>query len=815
MLPLSEVLLIVMGLVTVAIIVAGLCRSLPVPFTVVLVVVGMVLAWLADTVPALAPLNEFQLSPQMVFFVFLPALIFESGFTLDARQLIKDLPAVLVLAVPALLISTAIVGFSISYIFNMELMVALLFGALISATDPVAVVALFKEIGAPPRLNTLVEGESLLNDATAIVLVTLIIPLAVAVTAGEMGGAGTSFGSAIIDFLRVFLGGAVVGGLIGMIGSELLYRLKSGVTAVLAMSLVMAYASFIIAEHVLHVSGVMASASAAVALGVFGVARLRHEATDAIGETWELVALVCNSLLFLMIGMSVDIVQLAGRLDYIAVAIALVLAARAATVYTFVPATTRLFRLPKVSVGERHIMWWGGLKGGLAVAIVLSLPETLGEIRELLLHMTLGVVLFTLLVNAPTIRPLMSRLKMDAMTPDEEAELKHALEDAQRKAEHHLSEFTAADVLNEEAKTDIVGNVGKVLAAQDIDVPDQARREAFLVAVRAEMEALDEWYGVGVVTQYTYLDLRDVLQRDRERSSSDTIDVPQTREGMNLFMRLERALLRRLRERNWAAGLLSRYQRLRMTQHLEHNIAGILMATAGIHALEARAGLDADERASLIGVYQGRLVRRKARLTVIRRDFEEFYNTFVAHLSTKVALNTALHGARHQVHAGEIGAKAYASMERDLAVALETLPEITAPQAQLSAAHLIEMVPLFSAVSERALDDLAARAQTVTFLAGDDVIGEGERGNALYIVTQGTVSVVHDRDGKVEHLADLVAGDFFGEAAMLGDDVRTATVRAATPSTLLRLTRRDVLELARDNPDVERSLEAVRTERAS
>ena len=182
----------------------------------------------------------------MVFFIFLPALIFESGFTLDARQLVKDPPAVLVLAVPALLISTAIVGFSIWGIFGVEIMVALLFGALISATDPVAVVALFKEIGAPVRLNTLVEGESLLNDATAIAG-----HIDLAVSAGHSEISGGTIGTAIIDFVRVFLGGAVVGGLIGMVGSELLFRLRSGVSAILAMSLAAAYAALSLLAPVL------------------------------------------------------------------------------------------------------------------------------------------------------------------------------------------------------------------------------------------------------------------------------------------------------------------------------------------------------------------------------------------------------------------------------------------------------------------------------------------------------------------------------------------------------------------------------------
>ena len=161
--PLSEVVLIVMGLLTVAMLAAGLCRNLPIPYTVFLVIIGMVLGGLARQVPEMEMLLEFQLTPEIVLFIFLPALIFESAFNLNARQLLKDLVPVLTLAIPALLISTAIIGISLWLVLGIDLMIALLFGALISATDPVAVIALFKELGAPERLTILVEGESLLN----------------------------------------------------------------------------------------------------------------------------------------------------------------------------------------------------------------------------------------------------------------------------------------------------------------------------------------------------------------------------------------------------------------------------------------------------------------------------------------------------------------------------------------------------------------------------------------------------------------------------------------------------------------------------
>jgi len=318
--PLSEVVLIVMGLLTIAMLVAGFCRNLPVPYTVFLVILGLFLGWMARAYPEMQGLLEFQLTPELVLFLFLPALIFESAFNLNARQLVKDIAPVLTLAIPALLISTALIGTGLWLILDINLGLALLFGALISSTDPVAVIALFKELGAPERLTILVEGESLLNDATAIVVFNIILGL---VISGAF--AWTDAGLAVFTFIKVFIGGILVGALIGFVISELLHRLFTGQSAFMIMSIVVAYSSFVIAEHLLHVSGVMAVVASAITLGVLWVSRISQAATHVVRETWEVIALVSNSLLFLLVGLSVDLTGLLARVDIITVAIILVL----------------------------------------------------------------------------------------------------------------------------------------------------------------------------------------------------------------------------------------------------------------------------------------------------------------------------------------------------------------------------------------------------------------------------------------------------------------------------------------------------------
>ena len=804
--PVSELVLVVMGLLAVAMLAASFTRNSPIPYTVFLVVVGMLLSFSATQVPALSVLRDFHLTPDLVFFVFLPALIFESALNLDARRLLKDIAPIFVLAAPALIISTAIIGVGIWWYLDLELILALLFGALIAATDPVAVVALFKELGAPARLTTLVEGESLFNDATAIVLFNILLGIALAgdFVAGDIA-------NAIGRFFLVFFGGILTGAVIGFGLAEIMRRIHGSNLAIVVMSLVMAYSSFVIAEHLLHVSGVMAAVTAAVAMGAYAVSRIPHDALRSVHETWEVIALVCNSLLFLMIGLSVDVSVLIGSLDGIIVAAILVLAARAASVYTLVPATIRLFSLPDVNLGERHIMWWGGLKGGLAIAIVLSIPETLAG-RQTLVELTLGVVLFTLLINAPSIRPLIQRLGIDRMSEEEIAELQRGLIDAERDSEAVVQRLADANLLSADRQHRIGESVRKAFEKEARHSTSRRNlRHAFVAALNLEAEELEELYRLGIVREYTFLDLRAELRRERESwASSSVVGAVRDEHGSdNPFQRLERKILRWIRERNAFAGALARFQRARLSQGVQREIAGILCGESVIAKLPTRDNFELDDIQTVISRYAQKVAEKREFLAAIRTDFPGFFDSLENRLVHSAALKNARNHAQHSFHHGDIGAKVFGRIEQLLDSAKKTIPPVKDPDQQFKAAELIERVPLFEGLPSHVIEMLVAQTRSVTFLSGDVVIGQDQKGNALYILVQGSVEISQERDGVVNNIGHLGAGDFFGEAALLGDDVRTATVIAMGQLTLLRLTRKSVLGLADEHPEISRRLKAA------
>jgi len=434
-------------------VVAMFARWIRIPYTVVLVLVGLLLSF---TDPF-----HLELTPEIILLIILPPLVFEAALHIEVKILRKVIGPVLLLAVPGVLIVTFIVGGILDLVSN-ELLwqTALIFGALIAATDPVAVVSLFKTLGAPKRLATLVESESIFNDGTTIVIFNIMIGVLFVADVAGHGGAGIVdgdvvdfIGRSIFEFLRVALGGVAVGVAIGIVGDRIFSMIDDHLIEV-TVSTVIAYGSYVLAES-FHLSGVLAVVMAGIIVGMRSSGTMSPTTRMVLINFWEYVAFLANSIVFILIGMEVQFSSLVSGFFLIIIAVGAVLLARTVSVYglSFI---NNIFSKEKVSFRYQHVLFWGGLRGAVSLALVLSLNRNIPQ-RDILVNMTFGVVLFTLLVQATTISGLMKRLGLVGRPQIElDYEQIQGRLMAARSANRRLSELHEAGVLDPHA-WDVVG----------------------------------------------------------------------------------------------------------------------------------------------------------------------------------------------------------------------------------------------------------------------------------------------------------------------------------------------------------------------
>jgi CPA1 family monovalent cation:H+ antiporter len=403
--PIPHLVLMFMVMMFVAVLATPIARRFALPFGALLVVGGFAGSELAVAAGFDLGLRWYHIH-DLIFYLLLPVLIFESALNLELRLLLKNLVPILVLAVPVLLLSTGVTGlllyFGIGHPDGFPLIAGLLAGALLSATDPVAVLDLFKQVDAPKRLHVLVEGESLFNDATAIVLFGLMLSMA------ETGGTAVTLSETLWQFLGIFFGGIGVGIVTGLF-SKLLYRLPCTAVVQGVISLIGAYCAFFVAEEVFGVSGIMAVLVTGLFLGA--ARRSRPEQYHYfLGELWTFNAYVANALIFLLMGVTVTVGMFEERWLAMLIGVGAVLAARAVGVFGILPLVSGLPGVAPIGAGYRLVMFWGGLRGAVALALALSLPLEL-EYWFTIQSIAYGVVLFTLFVQAPTMLPLIRRLR--------------------------------------------------------------------------------------------------------------------------------------------------------------------------------------------------------------------------------------------------------------------------------------------------------------------------------------------------------------------------------------------------------------------
>ncbi|MFT3841930.1 MAG: cation:proton antiporter [Myxococcaceae bacterium] len=374
--------------------VAVIARRFGLPYTVALVLAGLALG-------ALENFKGPELTPELLFTFILPGLLFEAAFHIDFELFWKSKLGIIGLALPGVAagvaITAALLGLAVP---TLGFIAALVFAAVTAATDPIAVVALFKSVGAPARLTVLVDGESLLNDGTGMVLFTVVLAMAT--------GAATGLLQGTLDFVRIAGGGALIGLTIGWLGARLTQRLDDPMVEI-TLTVLVAYGSFVAADR-LHLSGVIATVVAGMLFGNQAVKKAMSPSTlVAVKSFWEYVAFALNSIVFLLIGLEVRLTALLASAPAILLAYLAMMLARAAIVF----GASLVLRKTQERFSRQWaaVITWAGLRGALSMVLALSIPASL-PYRELLVNMTFGVVVLSIVVQGLTMRPLMKWLKV-------------------------------------------------------------------------------------------------------------------------------------------------------------------------------------------------------------------------------------------------------------------------------------------------------------------------------------------------------------------------------------------------------------------
>lgn len=394
-----------------------------IPYTVVLLCLGILIGVVFETQlitsteqtqRALSLIS--QLDPHLILFIFLPVLIFESAYSLEVHLFTRALSQISLLAIAGLILSMLMTATLMHEIFNWSWSVSMLFGALISATDPVAVVALLKEMNSRKRLQTLLEGESLLNDGTAIVLFSIFYAVL------EQPTASFQLTDTVIEFIRVVLLGIATGAVLGWVTISWIKRVFNDALIEITLSIIIAYLAFYIAEITLHSSGIVAVVTIALIYSGPGRSRISPEVSHFLHQFWEVMAYFANTVIFLLAGFLIAPVLFKANTQHwlwLLIVFVSLIVIRAIVITILSPLLKHLGL--GITKQKAIVLVWGGLRGAVALAMALVITHSKfidQTIAQEILFFTGGVVFLSMIINATTMNALMKYLGLDKLPPE-------------------------------------------------------------------------------------------------------------------------------------------------------------------------------------------------------------------------------------------------------------------------------------------------------------------------------------------------------------------------------------------------------------
>ena len=799
-----------------------LARRLMLSSTVLLAVVGVLLgagATLLLNTPQPTPLDEaastllrFPVNAEAFLFIFLPLLVFHGSLSIDVRRLARDWAPVLVMAVVAVVVTTAAIGFALAPLAGVSLTACLMLGAIVATTDPSAVVSIFREIGANSRLTRLVEGESLLNDAAAISIFTIFL--------GQLTGQhSASLPSIVLTFISSFAGGLTVGFVLARMMVAVLPWLGGNRTAEVTLTLALPYVSYILCDEALGFSGVVAAAAAGLTVSAVGPSTFRPRSWQFLQDIWDQLSFWASSMVFVLASMLVPRLLLGMEqqdLMLIGVVIAAAMAARAAVLFGVMP-LLRVARLSqRVPVPFKVTMLWGGLRGAITLALALAVTENEAvprQVQQFVAIVATGYVLSTLLVNGTTLRFLVGALKLDRLSPADQA-----------------------------LRTQVVAiGLG--------EVRDKLRRTAAEFGFSAPAAAhVVDMYARRVKVE-TAANTFDTAISDRERVTLGLITFASQERSMLLEMFQDQGLSRRVMENLlWTAesmidgarseGRLGYIQaaRRRLQPGLRFHLAQWLhrkfrIDTPLMHCMAER--FEMLLLAHLVAVSMQRFMRRRmepvlgARVTevvsdivgrredlladameTLRLQYPGYAEALETRMLRQIGLRLELEEYALLKQESLVGEELYEELMRGLEALRRQVARPLQFNIQSGLDKRIEEFPIFAGLQDALLHDLAMSVTIRFAVPGEWIYRRRQRPRSVFFISRGDVSL-QTSGGE----ALLTHGDFFGEAELLTPSRRLSRARAISFCHLLELDAADFQRLLTEAPEMARRMERIAEER--
>jgi len=774
-----------------------LAERVKLPYSVILAILGILIALGAvfflrtNITDALNPVAEailgLPIRSNVFVYVFLPTLLFQATLGMNLRRMLDDWVPILVLAVVAVIVATLSVGYALSWVSGLPLAACLLIGAIVSTTDPSAVVSIFRSISAPRRLARIIEGESLLNDAAAIALFGLFMGFVMLNTPDP------ELGDAVARFPVLIAGGALTGWVAAHIAIWIMAMFGRQELAIISVSVALPYLAYIGAEQSIGASGVIAVVSAGLTLNLAGPGRVPPQAWGNLRDVWNLLAHWAGALIFilaaLLIPRMLEEVRLSD-LGLIGVVVLAATAARAVILFGLLPSLTFLRLSPAVDRPYRAAILWGGLRGAVTLALALAVTESLRvpvEVKRLVGILATGFTLFTLIVQGTTLRTMIGWLGLDRLSPIDEAMSRQVVAVALQTVREDIARTTEAyelthETVRSEAKTFGERLDDAVKAAEDSeDILDRDRVTLGLIALAGfERETILERVRERTISarmadqilseadrliEGTHAGGRSGYQRSARRSVAysrafRTAVVLHSRLGFSKPLvrltadRFERLLSQRLILRDLAAFIDGRIRRIhgRRVADLLHELLSRRIESVDT-ALE---GL----RLQYPG-YAEELERRFIRRTALRLEEREY---------------TAIR------EDGLIGAEVYTALMQDLAERRNSAEARPTLDIAVQRSELVRQFPLFVDLDEKASKRLGRALKTRYVNAGKVIVPKDNAPKSVVFIASGAVEL--KTAGQTWRLG---RGEMFGQMAILMNRPRRVEVQAIAPSTLLVL----------------------------